>query len=197
MKVLIIDNYDSFTFNLYQLISVVTNTEVLVCRNNEITLSEIREMQPTHIILSPGPGHPAIDRDFGVCKDVIHSASDLKARILGVCLGHQGIAQHSGGQVVRAAQPVHGKMSRIKLVADSPLFAGLSSGTPVMRYHSLIADRSSLPASLEVVAEVDGSPELVMALQDKSKNLYGLQFHPESVGTPLGQKIIENFIELC
>lgn len=197
MKILIIDNYDSFTFNLYQLISVVTKGEVIVRRNNEISLDEIRQMQPSHIILSPGPGHPAIDRDFGVCKDVVKSASALSARILGVCLGHQGIAQHCGGQVVRAAQPVHGKMSSLKLIADSPLFAGIESGARVMRYHSLIADRNSLPSNLEVVAEVDGAPELVMALQEKSRKLFGLQFHPESVGTPLGQRIIENFIQLC
>lgn len=197
MKVLIIDNYDSFTFNLYQLISVVTKNEVLVRRNNEISLDEIKEMQPSHIILSPGPGHPANDRDFGVCKEVIKAAADLKSRILGVCLGHQGIAQHCGGQVVRAPQPVHGKMSSIKVVSESPLFAGIASGARVMRYHSLIADRKSLPANLQVIAEVDDSPELIMALQDKSSKMYGLQFHPESVGTPLGQKLIENFIELC
>ncbi|MBX9719909.1 MAG: aminodeoxychorismate/anthranilate synthase component II [Candidatus Obscuribacterales bacterium] len=197
MQYLIIDNYDSFTFNLYQLISLVAQKEVIVKRNDEITLEQIKELNPAGIILSPGPGHPAQSRDFGVCKDVVSLAPELKCPILGVCLGHQGIVQHSGGNVVRAPHPVHGKMSKINIVAKSPLFTGISSGTKVMRYHSLIAERSTMPSSLEVLAELEDDSDIVMALQDRKGKMFGLQFHPESVGTELGKKILENFIALC
>ncbi len=197
MAILIIDNYDSFTFNLYQLISVVSGQEALVKRNDELSLEEIKAMKPSAIVLSPGPGHPGLARDFGVCKDVVCAATQLDCPILGVCLGHQGIVQHSGGKVIRAPQPVHGKMSEIKILADCPLFRGIDSGSKVMRYHSLIAERSSMPENLQVVAEVNGESEIVMALQDKRGKIFGLQFHPESVGTELGKKILENFISLC
>jgi len=197
MSILLIDNYDSFTFNLYQLISMINNGGVIVKRNDEITLAEIKALKPSHIVLSPGPGHPASERDFGVCKTVVSSSDELNCPILGVCLGHQGIVQHSGGNVVRAPQPVHGKMSEIEIVADSPLFAGVDSGVKVMRYHSLVAERSSLPAHLEVVAEVRGQSNIIMAVQDRKRRLFGLQFHPESVGTDVGRKILENFIAIC
>jgi anthranilate synthase/aminodeoxychorismate synthase-like glutamine amidotransferase len=195
--ILIIDNYDSFTFNLYQMISMVAQSPVIVKRNDEISLSDIKELHPSGIVLSPGPGHPACDRDFGVCKTVVDTAPALDCPVLGVCLGHQGIVQHSGGNVVRAPQPVHGKMSSLEIVAPSPLFAGIDSGVKVMRYHSLIAERASLPKELEIIAEVAGQQEIIMAVQDQKRRLYGLQFHPESVGTSVGKKILENFIALC
>lgn len=197
MTVLIIDNYDSFTFNLYQLIAYISALPVEVRRNDELAFSDIEAMKPSHIVLSPGPGHPAVKRDFGVCKDVVCSAEKLACPVLGVCLGHQGIVQHSGGNVVRADKPVHGKMSEISIVADSPLFAGINSGTKVMRYHSLIAEKVSLPQDLQVLAVLSQEAETVMALQNKRRRLYGLQFHPESVGTELGKQILENFIRLC
>lgn len=196
MSILIIDNFDSFTYNLYQLLSMLA-AKVVVKRNNEITLDEIKSLEPSGIVLSPGPGHPAQDRDFGVCKDVVVASADFSCPILGVCLGHQGIVQHSGGQVVRAAEPKHGKMSPIKIVAKSPLFEGIEDGVKVMRYHSLIAQRAGLPEHLEIVAELDCAEKIIMAVQDKKRNLHGLQFHPESVGTAVGMKILENFVALC
>lgn len=225
MAILIIDNFDSFTFNLYQMLSILARNgngddsansanakgglaafgggtgnedqEVIVKRNNEISVDEIKAMRPSGIVLSPGPGHPAVDRDFGVCKEVVKASAEISCPILGVCLGHQGIVQHSGGNVVRAKEPMHGKMSPINLVAKSPLFNGLESGIKVMRYHSLIAERSSLPEDLEVVAELSGPEKTIMAVQDRRGRLHGLQFHPESVGTSVGQKILENYIALC
>ena len=197
MSILIIDNYDSFTFNLFQLISVLKPGEVIVKRNDEIDLRYIRDLKAEAIVLSPGPGHPANDRDFGVCKQVVLSASELKTKILGVCLGHQGIVQHLGGNVVRAPIPVHGKTSALKILIDSPLLKGIpAKGTRVMRYHSLVAEKSSIPVNLEVLAE-DEQDGLVMAVQDRKLGLYGLQFHPESIGTPQGQVIVENFLKLC
>ena len=196
MSILIVDNFDSFTFNLYQMLSMLAQ-EVIVKRNNEITVAELKALRPSGVVLSPGPGHPAEARDFGVCKQVVEQAADFNCPVLGVCLGHQGIVQHSGGKVVRAGQPVHGKMSPIRIVAKSPLFAGLESGMKVMRYHSLIAERQTLPAQLEIVAELDGPDPIIMAVQDKKRNLHGLQFHPESVGTSVGKQILENFVSLC
>lgn len=197
MSILIIDNYDSFTFNLYQLISMLTDLEVLVKRNDELSFEDIKRLKPKSIVLSPGPGHPAVARDFGVCKVLVKQKAELDCPMLGVCLGHQGIVQHSGGNVVRAPEPMHGKMSPIEIIAESPLFRGIESGVKVMRYHSLIAERKSMPAELEVVAELSGNPDIVMSVQDQKRKLYGLQFHPESVGTAVGKKILGNFMTLC
>ncbi len=199
MSVLILDNYDSFTFNLYQLISSIISPSslCLVKRNDEINIGEIKKMAPSHIVLSPGPGHPANERDFGVCKNVILEAQELDCPILGVCLGHQGIVEHSGGKVIRAREPVHGKCSPIEIKKQSPLFEGLSSGAKVMRYHSLIADASTLPESLEVVAVLSGQDQVIMAVQSKKLKLFGLQFHPESIGSTDGTRILRNFISLC
>lgn len=197
MSILIIDNYDSFTYNLYQLFAVIAASEnVTVKRNDEIDLDSIKAMAPGAIVLSPGPGHPANDRDFGICKSIVKNAADMKSKILGVCLGHQGIVQHSGGNVIPAASPVHGKMSELRLIADSPLFNGIKSGTKVMRYHSLIAERESMPKQLEIVAD-ESKDNLVMAVQNKAVKLYGLQFHPESIGTAEGKRMMENFLQLC
>lgn len=195
-SILIIDNFDSFTFNLYQMLSMLA-AKVIVKRNNELDLKGIEQLRPDGIVLSPGPGHPANERDFGICKQIIESAEEMDSVILGVCLGHQGIVQHSGGNVIRAQEPVHGKMSAINLVSECPLFKGLDSGIKVMRYHSLIAERSSLPANLEVVAELETADKTIMAVQNKSRKLFGVQFHPESVGTGVGSKILENYVSLC
>jgi anthranilate synthase component II len=196
MSVLIIDNYDSFTYNLYQMVQEQTQDTVEVYRNDRITLKEILAKAPKRIILSPGPGHPAIERDFGVCKEVIVRQDELNCPVLGVCLGHQGIAQHLGGSVVRAPPIVHGKTSRIEIVSKSPLFDGLPSTIQAMRYHSLVAEADKMPAELQVTA-VESSHKLVMALQHASKPIYGLQFHPESIGTPDGKAILRNFLEKC
>ena len=193
--VVIIDNYDSFTYNLYQMVQVLCVQEVVVYRNDKISFAELQELRPSKVILSPGPGHPANDADFGVCKEIILKHQQLGCPILGVCLGHQGMAQHLGGQVVRAPEIVHGKSSRINLVAPSPIFKGLESGFEAMRYHSLVVEPAKLPGELEITA-VDSKSNLIMAMQHKSYPLFGVQFHPESIGTPQGHIIMENFLAL-
>jgi anthranilate synthase component II len=197
----IIDNYDSFTFNLYQMVQAQTEREVKVFRNDAITLEALLALAPAGIILSPGPGHPANDRDFGLCKQIIlHWAGLAKETVpcpvLGVCLGHQGMAQHLGGQVTQAPQIVHGKTSQMSIVKASPLFNQLSNPFQAMRYHSLVADEASLPDCFEITAKAVAE-NLIMAMQHKTIPLYGVQFHPESIGTPEGGTLLKNFIGLC
>ncbi len=190
MAVLIVDNYDSFTYNLYQYLGEL-GAEVIVKRNDEVDLAWIESFAPSHVVLSPGPGSPDNERDFGVCKDVV---TKLAATVptLGVCLGHQGIIHHLGGRVTRAPKIVHGKTSVVRH-DRSLLFGGLPETIEVMRYHSLIGAADSIPSSLIVTAEtvVD---RLVMAVQHREWPLYGIQFHPESIGTPGGKTILENFL---
>jgi len=195
--VLIIDNYDSFTYNLYQMIQAMVKEEVHVSRNDKIAFEDILELRPDRIVLSPGPGHPENDEDFGVCKDIIKKHDQLDCPLLGVCLGHQGIVQHLGGTVERAPQIVHGKASQIILKRTSPLFHRLPHIFSAMRYHSLVAkDDITFPAELEVTAR-DSQHSLIMALQHKTRSIYGVQFHPESIGTPNGRQILENFLQRC
>jgi anthranilate synthase component 2 len=191
MAALIVDNYDSFTYNLYQYLGEL-GAEVIVKRNDEIDLAGIEALAPSHVVLSPGPGSPDNDRDFGVCKDVVTKLSQ-RVPTLGVCLGHQGIIHHLGGRVVRAPTIVHGKTSVVRH-DFSRLFTGLPELIEVMRYHSLIGARDSIPSSLMVTAETV-SDGLVMAVMHRSWPLYGIQFHPESIGTPAGKKILANFLE--
>lgn len=196
MSIMIIDNYDSFTFNLYQLVSQICRQSVSVFKNDEITLQEIKSSNPSHIIISPGPGHPGNDSDFGVCQEIIQNYSQLDgAAILGVCLGHQGIVHHMGGKVIRAPYVVHGKQSEILQVCPSPLLTRISQTFRAMRYHSLIAEEESLPACLQILAR-DFLTGLIMAVAHKSAPIYGIQFHPESIGTPDGRIIMENFLDL-
>jgi anthranilate synthase component II len=195
-SVILIDNYDSFTYNLFQMVQVETKLPVEVFRNDALTLADLVAMKPDRIILSPGPGHPAIDADFGVCKDIIQQWDALQCPVLGVCLGHQGMVQHLGGEVVQAPAIVHGKTSPIEVLKPSPLFEGLSSPFQAMRYHSLVAAETPWPAELEITAR-DTADHLIMALQHKSKPLYGVQFHPESIGTPEGAYLLRNFVEKC
>ena len=190
MKVVIIDNYDSFTYNLYQQIGTITGRRPDVFRNDEITLPELERLRPTHIVLSPGPGHPSNPRDFGVCKNIITESFD-DIPVLGICLGHQGIIAHLGGHVVHAPSIVHGKMHTIEHNNEG-LFQQLPTPLKVMRYHSLIGDRSSLPETLRITAWT--SDQLIMAIQHNARPLFGLQFHPESVGTPDGDLLIRNFL---
>jgi anthranilate synthase/aminodeoxychorismate synthase-like glutamine amidotransferase len=195
--ILIIDNYDSFTYNLYQMLQAMVHDKVTVHRNNKIDFAEILNLRPQRIVLSPGPGHPAIDSDFGVCKEIIKQQRLLNCPILGVCLGHQGIVQHLGGQVVRAPQIVHGKASQINQKRDSALFYGLPPSFAAMRYHSLVAqDDETFPSDLEVTAR-ESEHNLIMALQHKHSPIFGVQFHPESIGTTQGKQILENFIQRC
>lgn len=198
MSLVIIDNYDSFTFNLVQLLhpEYAGRGAIQVFRNDKVSLSDLQSLRPSHIVLSPGPGHPANARDFGVCADVVKNARQLDCPILGVCLGHQGIILHRGGAIERLPRPLHGKQSRIRLHPDSRLFAGLPAEIDVMRYHSLVADRQALPADLAVTA-LEPEQGLVMAVEAKDDPVYGLQFHPESIGTPAGRQILRNFIRSC
>ncbi len=196
MTFLIIDNYDSFTFNLYQMMQAETDQKVIVKRNDALSLPDILSMALSGIVLSPGPGHPANASDFGVCKEVIENAATVKVPVLGVCLGHQGIGHYMGGTVQRAPQIIHGKMSTVECQASSALFAGMPKAFPAMRYHSLIVEDAHFPDCLEVTArEQHGG--LIMALQHKTLPLFGVQFHPESIGTPDGKLILRNFIGLC
>lgn len=187
--ILLIDNYDSFVFNLYQFLGAL-NPDIRVIRNDELTVDEIRELAPTHIVLSPGPGHP---RDAGVCGQVITELGD-EIPILGVCLGHQAICEAYGGTVGHARQLMHGKQSDIKITGDDPLFADLPSTLTVARYHSLAADPDRMPEELEVTAISDDGE--VMAVRHRTLPVHGVQFHPESIMSPDGMKMLENFLTL-
>ena len=187
--ILLIDNYDSFSYNLYQLIGGI-NPDIRVIRNDEMTVDEIRELAPSHLILSPGPGRPA---DAGVCEAAVVELAGAFP-ILGVCLGHQAICEAYGGTVGYAKRLMHGKQSQIALEKDCPLFAGLPETIPAARYHSLAAPEEKLPECLKVTARTaDGE---VMAVMHKEYPLYGLQFHPESILTPDGTTILRNFLEV-
>ena len=187
--ILLIDNYDSFSYNLYQLVGSL-NPDIRVIRNDEMTVDEIRKLKPSHLILSPGPGRPA---DAGVCEAAARELAGAFP-ILGVCLGHQAICETFGGVVTYAKRLMHGKQSRIALDADCPLFAGLPDIIPAARYHSLAAPEEKLPACLKVVAQSDDGT--VMAVAHREYPVYGLQFHPESILTPDGPAILKNFLEV-
>lgn len=188
--ILLIDNYDSFTYNLYQYISEFA--EVKVVRNDEITIKEIRDLKPKGIVISPGPGTPD---DAGISIDVIKNFGET-VPILGICLGHQSIAQAYGGKIIRSYEIYHGKTSKISMKGKD-IFEGIPRKLDVMRYHSLIVDNMSFPQCLDVIAStVEGN--LIMALKHKEYDVYGLQFHPESIYTPKGKHIISNFvINIC
>ena len=186
--ILLIDNYDSFAYNLFQLIGEV-NPDVVVYRNDKIEIDEIKDMDPEAIILSPGPGKP---ENAGICIDVVKEFYD-KIPILGVCLGHQAICTAFGATVSYAKRLMHGKSSLISLNDDS-IFEGLSDEISVGRYHSLSLVEDTLPDSLEIISKANDDGE-VMAIRHKEFNVYGLQFHPESILTPDGLTIIENFLK--
>lgn len=187
--VLIIDNYDSFTFNLYQFVGSI-NPAVEVHRNNKITVEEIEALGPSHIILSPGPGYP---KDAGICEEVLRKLKNT-IPILGVCLGHQAIGEVFGGKVIPAPHLVHGKQSKIKVKKECKLFEGLGKSFPAARYHSLIVAKEELPEELIVTAETEDGE--IMAVKHRDYEVYGLQFHPESIMTPDGIKIINNFLKI-
>lgn len=189
--VLLIDNYDSFSYNLVQLIGELTDGNIKVVRNDEITIDEIRKMNPESIILSPGPGKP---EDAGICEDVVRQLKD-EYPILGVCLGHQSICEVFGAKVTYAKQLMHGKQSEMTILKEDPIFEGLGESFKGARYHSLSADRNTIPNQLEVIA-IDEKDGEVMAVKHKEYPIYGLQFHPESVLTPEGKKLVNNFLKL-
>ena len=186
--ILVIDNYDSFTYNLVQYLGEL-GAEIVVRRNDAITVEEVGTLAPKGIVLSPGPCAPA---QAGVTVDVIR-AWGATIPTLGVCLGHQAIGEAYGGRVVRAVRAVHGKTSRITH-DGSGLFDGLPSPLVVGRYHSLVVERDSLPASLEVVATATDDPREIHALRHVSHPVWGVQFHPESVLTPNGKQLLRNFL---
>ena len=191
MKTLIIDNFDSFTYNLFQQCAMLGGKpEVFV--NNAISIQDILKKKYSHIILSAGPGSVEKPQDFGVCAEVLQEFTG-KVPILGVCLGHQGIVYHCGGKIVKAPEPMHGKKSLIRLDVHNPLLKGLPQKIEVMRYHSLIASRKNFPSELEVIAETIEDAQ-IMAISHKTSALFGVQFHPESIGTALGKTIMKNFL---
>lgn len=185
--ILLIDNYDSFTYNLYQQIGSIY-PDIKVVRNDMITLDEIEKLAPEALVISPGPGYP---NEAGISVDAIKRFAG-KIPILGVCLGHQSIAQAFGGKIVRALEPKHGKASTITVNTGTPLFKGLPEKVKAARYHSLIAEKASLPDCLEVIAEDEDGQ--IMALRHKELAVYGVQFHPESVLTDLGKSMVSNFL---
>lgn len=186
--IILIDNYDSFSYKLYQLIGEV-NRDIKVYRNDKITIDEIESLNPDAIILSPGPGKP---EDAGICIDVVKEFHD-KIPIMGVCLGHQAICTAFGGKVSYAKRLMHGKSSKISLDYDF-IFKELPSEITVGRYHSLSLMEETLPDCLEIISKAKDDGE-VMAVKHKDYNVYGLQFHPESILTPDGLTIMENFME--
>ena len=187
--IVLIDNYDSFSYNLFQLVGTI-NEDIKVIRNDEMSVDEIRSLAPSHIILSPGPKRP---KDAGVCIDVVKElGSEMK--ILGVCLGHQSICEAYGGVVGYAKKLMHGKQSRCEVDNTSKLFKGLPNTIDVARYHSLSADEGALPDCLKITAKTDDGE--IMALEHKEYNVFGVQFHPESIMTPNGIDILRNFLEV-
>ena len=186
--ILLIDNYDSFSYNLFQLVGEV-NPDIQVYRNDKITIEEIENLNPECIILSPGPGKP---ENAGICIEIVKEFHD-KIPILGVCLGHQAICAAFGGEISHAKRLMHGKSSNISLDYDY-LFKGLPTEINVGRYHSLSLVKDTLPECLEIISRSKDDGE-VMAVKHKDFNVYGLQFHPESILTPDGLTIIRNFAE--
>ena len=186
--VLVIDNYDSFTYNLVQGLAQL-GPEVIVKRNDRITPAEVRELSPTHLVISPGPGRP---EDAGVSLDMIAAFAN-SIPVLGVCLGHQCLVTHFGGRIVRAERLMHGKTSMAKH-AGKTIFADLPQPLEVGRYHSLCAEHESLPESLELSAQTERGE--IMAVRHKELPLEGVQFHPESVLTPTGDQLMANFLKM-
>ena len=190
--ILVIDNYDSFTYNLVQLIGVL-GTEPVVRRNDEITLADIEQLAPERIVISPGPCTP---NEAGISVDVIQRFGPTTP-LLGVCLGHQAIGQAYGGRVVRAGRIMHGKTSPIKHTGRG-MFEGIENPLEVARYHSLIVDRPGLPAELEILAWTDeaGYEDEIHALRHREYPVWGVQFHPESIASQRGRELMTNFLKL-
>ena len=195
--ILIIDNYDSFTFNLMQYIGEL-NPDLKVIRNDELTVAEALALKPTHIVVSPGPCTPS---EAGISVDLIRNVP-VSVPLLGVCLGHQSMGEAFGGKVVRAPAPMHGKLSKIECNREG-LFQGLPAAFEATRYHSLIVEKAGLPAELEITAtcfdiaaEAAGKGSLIMAMRHKTRPIHGVQFHPESILTEHGKTMIKNFLAM-
>lgn len=188
LRVTLIDNYDSFTFNLVHYLGAL-GAEVSVHRNDKITVADVLAERPDAIVLSPGPCTP---QEAGICLDLIAAGSETTP-MFGVCLGHQAIGAALGGDVVRAPEPVHGKLSLIDHRGET-VFRGLNQPFKATRYHSLVVERATLPEDLKVTAETNG---LIMGLSHKSRPLHGVQFHPESIASEQGSLILRNFLDLA
>lgn len=189
--ILMIDNYDSFVFNVEQYLKEMTDDEVITVRNDAITIDDIKKMNPSKIIFSPGPKHP---KDSGICLEILNNIDELgNIPILGICLGHQAIGMNFGGEIRRLENPLHGKTSKITVLSEnSVLFKNLPKKFKVMRYHSLYVD--NIPEELEVTARSEDG--VAMAVEHKSKNIFGIQFHPESFFTEYGKNMIRNFLNI-
>lgn len=186
---LLIDNYDSFTYNLVHYLGEL-GAEVVVRRNDALDVQEAMAMRPEAIMLSPGPCDPA---QAGICLALVHAAAETKMPLMGVCLGHQAIGEAFGGKVVRCHEIVHGKMGVMKHHGKG-LFADLPSPFDATRYHSLVVERDSLPDSLEITAELDDGT--IMGLQHRELPIHGVQFHPESIRSEHGHKLLQNFLDM-
>lgn len=187
--ILLIDNYDSFSYNLFQLVGCL-RPDIKVIRNDACTVEEIGKMKPEAIIISPGPGKP---KDAGICEAVVRELGD-RIPILGVCLGHQAICEAYGAKIVHAAELMHGKQSVAVKTAEDPLLEELGERIPVARYHSLAVDENTLPEELIITSRADDGE--VMSVRHSRYPVYGLQYHPESILTPDGKKILKNFIDI-
>ena len=193
MKILILDNFDSFVYNISQLVGFL-NALPIVIRNNQIDIEGIRKINPDAIVISPGPGHPKYKKDFGICSDVITKLGP-SIPILGICLGHQGLVHAFGGKVIRASEIRHGKTSNIEFKGDSKLFEGVKNPFVATRYHSLIADKATFPKCLRITSTSLDDGEIMSARHEKYP-IEGIQFHPESILTTEGKKILLNFIQM-
>lgn len=186
--ILVLDNYDSFTYNLVHYIGE-SGQEVLVVRNDEITIEQINDLNPEKIVISPGPCTP---KEAGISIELIKNAT---VPLLGVCLGHQAIGAAFGGNIIKAPEIFHGKLSEVEHNNEN-IFKGIDSPYSVVRYHSLIIEKDSLPNELKITGVLKDNPEIIMAIEHKEKPIYGVQFHPESIETNFGMKLIENFLAL-
>jgi len=189
MMVLLIDNYDSFSYNLVQLAGTI-NHDIRVIRNEEMTVDEVKKLRPSHIIISPGPGYP---KNAGICEEVIVQMKE-EVPILGICLGHQAICEAFGASIVPAKRLVHGKQSNIHIANGNSIFKGLPPIIQAARYHSLAVQKTSLPDELLVIAEDEDGE--IMGVKHRDFEIYGLQFHPESILTPKGEIIMRNFLSI-
>ena len=188
--ILLIDNFDSFSYNLYQLIGEI-NPDIKVIRNNEMTPEKIEQLNPDYIVISPGPGKP---EDAGICEDVIRYFTGKKP-ILGICLGHQAICEVFGARITYAKEIMHGKTSMIEIDNNCRIFKNLPPKIKAARYHSLAADETTIPQTLKITAKTEDN--VVMAVEHSTCSIFGLQFHPESILTPDGRTIIKNFLEIA
>ncbi|RAP49416.1 MAG: aminodeoxychorismate/anthranilate synthase component II [Methanosphaera sp. SHI613] len=187
--ILLLDNYDSFTYNLYQMLKEFEE-DVVVRRNDKITTEEVRNINPSHIIISPGPGCPVNEKDFGICGNIIKEFKEIP--ILGVCLGNQGIYSVYGGKIKKSI-PVHGKKDEITHT-KSRLFEDIPERFEVVRYHSLICDEKKIPSDIKITSYTDDG--IIMSIEHEKYPNYGVQFHPESIGSKYGHEIIENFLDI-